>query len=54
MFTLGLVGWTLAVPQLRRMILGADRTLDDLRPAVAAAVETLSAAPSPAKTDPGV
>ncbi|AYF74130.1 TetR/AcrR family transcriptional regulator [Nocardia yunnanensis] len=53
-FTLGLVGWTLAMPQLRRMILGPDRGLDELRPAVAAAVETLAAAPAPAKIDPAV
>ncbi|MET9362249.1 TetR family transcriptional regulator [Streptomyces sp. NPDC006632] len=40
-FTLGLVGWTLAMPQLRRMILGPDHTLDQLRPAIAEAVRTL-------------
>ncbi|MGW4244750.1 TetR family transcriptional regulator [Nocardia sp. NPDC004722] len=61
-FTLGLVGWTLAMPQLRRMILGPDRVLDDMRPAIAAAVQSLAAAPvalrpaapSPAQADPGV
>ncbi|MFJ8386659.1 TetR family transcriptional regulator [Streptomyces sp. NPDC094438] len=40
-FTLGLVGWSLAMPQLRRMILGPDHTLDQLRPAIADAVRTL-------------
>ncbi|MFI8086568.1 TetR family transcriptional regulator [Kitasatospora sp. NPDC086009] len=40
-FTLGLVGWTLAMPQLRRMILGADHSLDDLRPAIARAIRGL-------------
>lgn len=53
-FTLGLVGWTLAMPQLRRMVLGADRGLDELRPAIAAAVEALAAAPAPAQRDPSV
>jgi len=41
-FTLSLVGWTLAMPQLRRMILGPDHTLDQLRPAIANAVRSLS------------
>ncbi|MFD4528608.1 TetR/AcrR family transcriptional regulator [Streptomyces sp. NPDC058470] len=40
-FTLGLVGWSLAMPQLRRMILGPDRTLEQLRPAIAEAVRSL-------------
>ncbi|MFJ2829033.1 TetR/AcrR family transcriptional regulator [Streptomyces sp. NPDC087263] len=40
-FTLGLVGWSLAMPQLRRMILGPDGTLEQLRPAIAEAVRTL-------------
>ncbi|MFE9534744.1 TetR family transcriptional regulator [Streptomyces sp. NPDC006691] len=40
-FTLGLVGWTLAMPQLRRMILGPEHTLDQLRPAIADAVRML-------------
>ncbi|MFI2739559.1 TetR family transcriptional regulator [Streptomyces sp. NPDC018711] len=39
--TLGLVGWSLAMPQLRRMILGPDHTLDQLRSAITAAVRTL-------------
>ncbi|MER0247306.1 TetR family transcriptional regulator [Streptomyces sp. HSW2009] len=39
--TLGLVGWTLAMPQLRRMILGPDHSLDELRPAIARAVRAL-------------
>ncbi|MFH8837259.1 TetR family transcriptional regulator [Streptomyces sp. NPDC017868] len=38
---LGLVGWSLAMPQLRRMILGPDHTLDQLRSAITAAVRTL-------------
>ncbi|MFI1913618.1 TetR family transcriptional regulator [Nocardia sp. NPDC020380] len=48
-FTLGLVGWSIAMPQLRRMILGPDRSLDDLRPAIAGAVERLAATPGPAE-----
>jgi hypothetical protein len=40
-FTLGLVGWSLAMPQLRRMILGPDHDLDQLRPAIAQAVRSL-------------
>ncbi|MFF3260405.1 TetR family transcriptional regulator [Streptomyces sp. NPDC002932] len=40
-FTLGLVGWSLAMPQLRRMILGPGYTLDQLRPAIAEVVRTL-------------
>ncbi|MEV8527164.1 TetR family transcriptional regulator [Streptomyces sp. NPDC052000] len=39
--TLGLVGWSLAMPQLRRMILGPDHTLEQLRPAIAEAVRAL-------------
>jgi AcrR family transcriptional regulator len=39
--TLGLVGWSLAMPQLRRMILGPDHDLDQLRPAIAQAVRSL-------------
>ncbi|WP_040806108.1 TetR/AcrR family transcriptional regulator [Nocardia concava] len=53
-FTLGLVGWTLAMPQLRRMVLGPERGLDELRPAISAAVEALAAAPAPAQSDPPV
>ncbi|MEV7189254.1 TetR family transcriptional regulator [Kitasatospora sp. NPDC093102] len=41
--TLGLVGWSLAMPQLRRMILGPDHTLDGLRTDIAHAVRALSA-----------
>jgi AcrR family transcriptional regulator len=44
-FALGLVGWSLAMPQLRRMILGTDYTLDDMRASVSAAVQTLADAP---------
>ncbi|GCE01046.1 TetR family transcriptional regulator [Embleya hyalina] len=40
-FTLGLVGWTLSMPHLRRMILGTDTNLDQLRPAISRAVRTL-------------
>ncbi|MFG3283252.1 TetR family transcriptional regulator [Streptomyces sp. NPDC048111] len=40
-FTLGLVGWSLAMPQLRRMILGREENLDQLRPAIAEAVRAL-------------
>ncbi|MBV6700180.1 TetR family transcriptional regulator [Kitasatospora aureofaciens] len=47
-FTLGLVGWTLAMPQLRRMILGADLPLDHLRPAIAQAVQGLAVPVTPA------
>ncbi|MFJ4654593.1 TetR family transcriptional regulator [Nocardia sp. NPDC088792] len=45
-FTMGLVGWSLAMPQLRRMVLGPDYTLDQLRTAVSSAVRTLSGTPS--------
>ncbi|MEU3571799.1 TetR family transcriptional regulator [Kitasatospora sp. NPDC036755] len=41
--TLGLVGWSLAMPQLRRMILGPDHTLDRLRAEIADAVRALPA-----------
>lgn len=44
-FTLGLVGWSLAMPQLRRMVLGGDYTLDQLRTAVSSAAQTLATAP---------
>ncbi|WP_067568506.1 TetR family transcriptional regulator [Nocardia acidivorans] len=43
-FTLGLVGWSLAMPQLRRMILGTDYSMARLRDSVSAAVRTLSGA----------
>ncbi|WP_131739324.1 TetR family transcriptional regulator [Actinomadura roseirufa] len=49
-FTLGLVGWSLAMPQLRRMILGPDYTEDRLRGAVANAVRAL-ATPPPTSSD---
>ncbi|MGK4578654.1 TetR family transcriptional regulator [Kitasatospora sp. HPMI-4] len=45
--TLGLVGWSLAMPQLRRMILGPDQSLDRLRPAIAQAVLAISAPHTP-------
>ncbi|AHH16655.1 putative transcriptional regulator, TetR family [Nocardia nova SH22a] len=41
-FTLGLVGWSLSMPQLRRMILGGDYTLDQLRTAVSSAARALA------------
>ncbi|MEU6585596.1 TetR family transcriptional regulator [Nocardia sp. NPDC046763] len=44
-FTLGLVGWSLAMPQLRRMILGPDYTLDRLGAAISSAVRTLADTP---------
>lgn len=46
-FALGMVGWSLGMPQLRRIILGPDRTLDQLRPAIADAVHALSGAGEP-------
>ncbi|TVT59324.1 TetR/AcrR family transcriptional regulator [Amycolatopsis rhizosphaerae] len=45
-FTLGLVGWSLAMPQLRRMILGPDFTPERLREAVSSAVRALAGGPS--------
>lgn len=45
-FTLGLVGWSLAMPQLRRMILGPDYTPEQLRRAVSSAVRALTGRPS--------
>ncbi|MFE4357919.1 TetR family transcriptional regulator [Kitasatospora xanthocidica] len=44
--TLGMVGWSLAMPQLRRMILGPDHTLDGLRAEIADAVRALPTAGS--------
>ncbi|MFC5183794.1 TetR family transcriptional regulator [Actinomadura harenae] len=38
---LGLVGWSLALPQVRRMILGADHGLDEMRADVVRAVRAL-------------
>lgn len=40
-FTLALASWGIAMPQLRRMVLGADHSLDDLGAEVARAVRTL-------------
>ncbi|GGK59584.1 TetR family transcriptional regulator [Streptomyces flaveus] len=40
-FTLALASWSIAMPQLRRMVLGPDFGLDELRRAVARAVESL-------------
>ncbi|MFF3849118.1 TetR family transcriptional regulator [Streptomyces sp. NPDC002328] len=42
-FTLALAGWSIAMPQLRRMVLGPDYSLDDLRADVARSVRALSA-----------
>ncbi|MFJ3802485.1 TetR family transcriptional regulator [Streptomyces sp. NPDC090088] len=42
-FTLALAGWSIAMPQLRRMVLGPDYDLDDLRTDVAEAVRGLRA-----------
>ncbi|WP_018681254.1 TetR family transcriptional regulator [Actinokineospora enzanensis] len=50
-FTLGLVNWGFAVPQLRRMVLGADYPPHALREAVAEAVRVL-AKYSPPRPDP--
>ncbi|MGW1743558.1 TetR family transcriptional regulator [Nocardia sp. NPDC001965] len=44
-FTLGLVGWSLAMPQLRRMILGTEYPLDQLRATVSSAVHALANTP---------
>ncbi|WP_327139262.1 TetR family transcriptional regulator [Nocardia sp. NBC_01327] len=44
-FTLGLVGWSLAMPQVRRMMLGPNADLDTLRPAICAAARHLAAQP---------
>ncbi|MCU1644315.1 MAG: putative transcriptional regulator, TetR family [Nocardia sp.] len=44
-FTLGLVGWSLAMPQVRRMMLGPNSDLDTLRPAICAAARHLAAQP---------
>ncbi|MFF3373931.1 TetR family transcriptional regulator [Streptomyces sp. NPDC002680] len=40
-FALALAGWSIAMPQLRRMVLGPDYGLDDLRVDVAQAVRAL-------------
>ncbi|MGV9324121.1 TetR family transcriptional regulator [Streptosporangium sandarakinum] len=45
-FTLGLVGWSLAMPQVRRMVLGPDRSPEQLRSAISAAVQTLATQPT--------
>ncbi|MEV4252833.1 TetR family transcriptional regulator [Spirillospora sp. NPDC049652] len=44
--TLGLIGWTLAMPQLRRMVLGPDHSLDQLRETI---VQTVRALPPAAR-----
>jgi len=45
-FTLGLVGWSLTMPQLHRMILGPGYSLEQLRPAISDAVRTLTTRPA--------
>ncbi|MFJ9180562.1 TetR/AcrR family transcriptional regulator [Streptomyces sp. NPDC102360] len=40
-FTLALAGWTIAMPQLRRMLLGPDCDLDQLRENVGRAVQAM-------------
>lgn len=35
--------WPLAMPQLRRMLLGPDHSMDALRPAIADAVRAIAA-----------
>ncbi|EMF57366.1 TetR family regulatory protein [Streptomyces bottropensis ATCC 25435] len=40
-FTLALAGWSIAMPQLRRMVLGPGHSLEDLRGEVARAVASL-------------
>ncbi|MCP2342796.1 TetR family transcriptional regulator [Actinomadura rupiterrae] len=52
LFTLGLVAWPLAMPQIRRMLLGPDHSLDALRPAIADAVRTLAAREGSAPSAP--
>ncbi|MQY08940.1 TetR family transcriptional regulator [Actinomadura macrotermitis] len=42
---LGMVGWSLAMPQLRRMILGPGHDLDELRHVIAGATRALSREP---------
>jgi hypothetical protein len=42
-FTLALAGWSIGMPQLRRMVLGPDYGLDELRSGVAQAVRSLTA-----------
>ncbi|MFF7656380.1 TetR family transcriptional regulator [Streptomyces sp. NPDC007983] len=44
-FTLALAGWSVAMPQLRRMVLGPGHSLDDLRADIARAVRDLSTGP---------
>jgi AcrR family transcriptional regulator len=46
-FSMGLVNWPNAAPQLRRMILGDDYSPDDLREAIVAAASAIA---SPART----
>ncbi|MFE3177974.1 TetR family transcriptional regulator [Amycolatopsis sp. NPDC059090] len=44
-FTMGLVGWSLSMPQLRRMVLGEDYSLDQLGARVSAAVRAMAGEP---------
>ncbi|GAA1034860.1 MULTISPECIES: TetR family transcriptional regulator [Amycolatopsis] len=52
-FTMGLVGWSLSMPQLRRMVLGEDYSLDQLGARVSAAVRAMAGEPRdrPASAD---
>jgi AcrR family transcriptional regulator len=51
-FTLGLVNWGAAVPQMRRMILGDDYSQEHLKDAVSAAVRALEKSGTPAAATP--
>lgn len=42
-FTFALAGWSVAMPQLRRMVLGPDFDMDQLRQEIARAVAALPA-----------
>jgi AcrR family transcriptional regulator len=50
-FALALAGWSVAMPQLRRMVLGPDFGMDELRGAVGRAVASLPASKSPSGQD---
>jgi AcrR family transcriptional regulator len=39
--TLALAGWSIAMPQLRRMVLGPDHDLDELRASIGKAVDAM-------------
>ncbi|MEU5314083.1 TetR family transcriptional regulator [Streptomyces sp. NPDC021562] len=50
-FTLALASWSVAMPQLRRMVLGGDFGMDRLRQEVARAVASLPPDGSPGQSD---